>query len=101
MPIIFNKLPCLISITIDITNQKNAIKALSESEQKFSSVFLYSPIGIMLTSFDGHLEEVNPELLKMLGYHSIDELFTSSNHVMELESIFQKYKQNSSSSQQQ
>ena len=101
MPIIFNKLPCLISITIDITNQKNAIKALSESEQKFSSVFLYSPIGIMLTSFDGHLEEVNPELLKMLGYHSIDELFTSSNHVMELESIFQKYKQNSISSQQQ
>ena len=29
MPIIFNKIPCIISLTIDITEQKNAIKALS------------------------------------------------------------------------
>ena len=82
MPIIFNKLPCLISITIDITEQQNAIKALLESEQKFSSVFLHSPIGIMLTSFDGHLEEVNPELLKMLGYHSIDGSVQNFSHIL-------------------
>ena len=93
MPIIFKKTPCIISITIDITKQKKAIKALSESEQKFSSVFLHSPLGIMLTSSYGHLEEVNPELLKMLGYANREELFASPDKIRELESIFLNCKQ--------
>lgn len=93
MPIIFKKIPCIISITIDITKQKKAIKALSESEQKFSSVFLHSPLGIMLTSSNGHLEEVNPELLKMLGHANREDLFASPDQIRELESIFLNCKQ--------
>ena len=93
MPIIFKKIPCLISITIDITKQKKAIKALSESEQKFSSVFLNSPLGIMLTSYKGHIEEVNPELLKILGYANKKDFFSSPDQIRELESIFLNCKQ--------
>ena len=92
MPIIFSEIPCLISLTIDITKQKNALKALSASEHKFSSVFEHSPIGIILTSAQGNLEEVNPELVKMLGYTSREELFASPVQIQELESIFQNCK---------
>jgi PAS domain S-box-containing protein len=43
-------------------------KELSESEEKFRTVFNYSGIGIAILNHEGHLIHANPSLCKFLGY---------------------------------
>ncbi len=58
----------------DITAQKNAEKALKESEEKFRSIFENSLDGIYKSTLEGKYIEVNNALVKMLGYSSKEEL---------------------------
>lgn len=52
---------------VDITEAKNAELELKEKEEKFRSVFEYSPLGKSMTTVDGTLT-VNNAFSHMLGY---------------------------------
>ncbi len=57
-------------ISQDITEQKQAEKALMESEEKYRTIFEQSPLGIFRSTFAGRFIEVNPALARILGYDS-------------------------------
>lgn len=53
----------------DVTQQHEALHALSASEQKLSSLYQMAPLAIVLNRFtDGAFIEANPEFYRMLGY---------------------------------
>jgi PAS domain S-box-containing protein len=53
---------------VDITERKRAEEALRESEERFSTVFCTSPIGIVITRIDdGQIIDANPAFLEMFG----------------------------------
>jgi PAS domain S-box-containing protein len=60
----------------DITERKSALKELNEAKERFSSVFEYTPIGLYRTTPDGRIVMANPELIKMLGFSSREELLS-------------------------
>jgi PAS domain S-box-containing protein len=53
---------------------KREQEALQESAERYRRVFEDSPMGLYRTTPDGRILMVNPALLKMLGYSSLDEL---------------------------
>ena len=57
----------------DITQRKQAEQALRESEEKFRALFEASSQGVMLQDEFQYLE-VNPAMVRMLGYDSASEL---------------------------
>lgn len=76
VPITYAGQPCLLSMTVDITAQNEATRARMESEERLSAIFNNAPLGVFLSTVDGRIEEVNPELVRMLGYDSRDELLS-------------------------
>ena len=68
---------CRTTMT-DITDRKQAERALEESEKRYRHLFENSPIGIYRTTPDGRILMANPSLIQMLGYSSFEEL-TSRN----------------------
>ncbi len=53
----------------DITEHKQAERALRESEERFRTIFEEAPIGMAIVGLDGSLLQVNKAFLEMLGYH--------------------------------
>ncbi len=56
----------------DITEQVLAENAIKESEEKFRSIFEYSPMGIYRSTPEGKILLANPALLKMLHYPDLE-----------------------------
>ncbi|MEM9859395.1 MAG: PAS domain S-box protein [Bacteroidota bacterium] len=54
--------------TEDITEDKIMIEKVRKSEERLNSVFQNSSIGMTVVSTDGRFLDVNPSLVKMLGY---------------------------------
>ena len=73
-PIVVKGKRLLFSIIHDITERKNAEKALRESEAKYRSIFENIAEGIYQATEDGQFLTINPSLVKMLGYDSADEV---------------------------
>jgi diguanylate cyclase (GGDEF)-like protein/PAS domain S-box-containing protein len=58
----------IVSNARDITEHKEAERALRESEARFRAVFGRAAIGMALVDAEGRLMESNPALQEMLGY---------------------------------
>lgn len=69
-----NKAVKLIGTIIDITDRKQAVHELTESEERFRTLFENSTIGIYRTTPDGRILLANPTLVKILGYPNFEEL---------------------------
>ena len=61
-------------ITRDITERKQAEMALQESNSIYSNLVQKMPDGVYKSTPDGHFVDVNPAMVKMLGYSCKDEL---------------------------
>src|SRR5260370_39395739 len=64
----------MLSVTHDITDSKRVEEELQKSESQFRSLVHDAPYGIYRVALDGRLLQVNPALVKMLGYESEEEL---------------------------
>lgn len=58
----------VIGLSLDITEQRKAERALGESEERLRRVFDNAPVGISLVSEDRRFLAVNPALCRLLGY---------------------------------
>ncbi|MBU1168692.1 MAG: PAS domain S-box protein [Proteobacteria bacterium] len=68
----------ILSITIDVTEQKKAEKALKKSEEKFRSLFKMGPLPMASTSMEGGVIEINDRMTELLGY-TVDDIKTLEN----------------------
>ncbi|WP_156920973.1 PAS domain-containing protein [Fundidesulfovibrio putealis] len=82
VPITYDGEPCLLSLTVDITPQKEALHAKMESEETLRTLFNNAPLGIFRSTFNGPTEEVNRELVRMLGYENREELLAARPHAL-------------------
>ncbi|MCX6165751.1 MAG: PAS domain S-box protein [Ignavibacteriae bacterium] len=77
------------SVVRDITERKQAERALLESEQKFSTAFRLSPEAIILISAkDGKYVDVNETFLKEMEYNREDVISKTSQEL----NVFYDYK---------
>jgi PAS domain S-box-containing protein len=61
----------------DITDRKQAEKALQEAEARYRSIFENAVEGIFQSTPEGRLLSVNPALAKMHGYDSPEDMVSS------------------------
>ena len=61
-------------LEIEETERKRAEKALIESDKRYTSLFEGVPIGLYRTTPEAQILNVNPALVKMLGYPDKDSL---------------------------
>lgn len=59
---------------LDISDRKRAEEALRASEEKYRNLFENATYGIYRSKPDGTLLDVNPALVRVLGYNSKEEL---------------------------
>ena len=62
------------ALAIDVTDKKTWELTLKESETKFRNIFDHAPVGIYQSTIDGKFLTVNPQLMRMLGYDSVEEM---------------------------
>jgi PAS domain S-box-containing protein len=74
----------ILSIVRDITEHKRIEEELRISEEKFRRIFENAAEGIFQTSNDRRILVANPACVKLLGYHSSEELIASVIDVRKL-----------------
>jgi len=65
---------CMLAVTHDITDRKDAEDAVRRSEVDLRSLVEGAPYGIYRVTLDGRILMANPAIVKMLGYESQSEL---------------------------
>jgi len=68
------KIVGIMGISRDITERKKGIKALRESEERFSAAFEFAPIGVALVTPEGRWTKVNRALCALVGYSEAEML---------------------------
>ncbi len=64
----------LVGVASDITDLKLADERLRQSEMKYRNLIESMPDGVYRSTPEGKFNEVNPAMVKMLGYDSKEEL---------------------------
>jgi diguanylate cyclase (GGDEF)-like protein/PAS domain S-box-containing protein len=69
----------IVTMTQDITAQKEAANALRESEEKFRTIVHNVNIGVYRTTgdVDGRYLQINPAFTKIFGYDSVKQLMNT------------------------
>lgn len=60
--------PCILSIVIDVTENKYAEKLIKESEQRLNSAVAHAPLPIMIHAEDGEVIMLNSTWTEFTGY---------------------------------
>lgn len=68
----------LIAVVRDITERRNAAKALFKAEQKYRTIFENAMEGIFQSSREGRFLTANPSCARILGYSSAQELIDAA-----------------------
>ena len=58
----------------DVTERNRAAEALKKAEEKYRAIIENAPVGIFRAEKDGRLTDANPELARMFGASSPDDL---------------------------
>ncbi len=66
---------------IDITDRKEAEKALQASEERYRRIFEHSIEGIFQSTPDGRHLSANPAMAKMFGYDSPEEMIAATTDI--------------------
>jgi two-component system cell cycle sensor histidine kinase/response regulator CckA len=66
----------LLSVTRDIEGRKQAQEALRQSEERMRALIARAAYGIFRSTREGRFLDVNPALVAMLGYDSVEELLS-------------------------
>ncbi len=74
VPIQYNNQIAIMIIVRDITERKKIDAELLESEKLYRNLVERLPDGVYKSSHEGRFIEVNPAMVKMLGYQSREEL---------------------------
>ena len=61
-----------VVVTHDITHRHAALQAVRDSEARYEALVRHAAIGIFHSTGDGRFIDVNPALVRMLGYESSD-----------------------------
>lgn len=73
----------IIAVGRDITARKRAEKRLQESEARYRTIFMDSPLGIFRSTLEGRFIDVNPALARMLGYDSPEDVIKNIHSIGE------------------
>jgi PAS domain S-box-containing protein len=63
-------------VALDITERKQTEEALARADRRYRSIIQNAAYGIFLSSIEGRFLEVNPAIVRMLGYDSAEELMS-------------------------
>ena len=64
----------LVGVSRDISARKKVEAALTESEERFRTLYENATVGLYRTTPDGRILLANPALVRMMGYDSFEEL---------------------------
>lgn len=70
--------PCLLSVTNDVTERKQAEKALQRSEEELRLMFESVTDGVMVTDLNAVITKVNHRIMEMHGTSSSDDFLGKS-----------------------
>jgi|GEM_PF-1340571 len=65
--------PMILAVARDITDRKRAEEALKKSEAQYRYLFDNAPLGIVTVDRKGQILEINPALLTLLHFSSVEE----------------------------
>jgi diguanylate cyclase (GGDEF)-like protein/PAS domain S-box-containing protein len=58
----------------DVTEERSQQGALEDAERRYREIFERSPAGLFRTALNGDIIEINPQLARMLGYASPEQI---------------------------
>jgi PAS domain S-box-containing protein len=75
----------ILSLVADITERRQALRALRQAEAKYHNIFEHAVEGIYQTAVDGRFLIANPMLARIYGYPSaaaiVDDVSLRTNHL--------------------
>jgi PAS domain S-box-containing protein len=78
---------CVLGISLDITERKQALDDLQASEQRFSGAFKHAPIGMALVSTEGRWLKVNQAVCDLVGYSEAELLHLTFQEITHPEDL--------------
>lgn len=80
--------PLILEMDVDITEQRQAEEKLRESEKKYRALFESAPVGVYRSTNKGKIIDANPQLARILGYDSPEDLISTVNKTSIVEEIY-------------